>query len=89
MPYSLYEHVLGGLLGQAMGDAFAMPALLHPEATWKCYGGWLTEFHPGSDGHPAHAGLPAGRVTDDTEQANPAGVGGQRYPADSYVPPGS
>jgi len=69
MPYSLYEHVLGGLLGQAMGDAFAMPALLHPEATWKRYGGWLTQFHPGPDGHPAHAGLPAGRVTDDTEQA--------------------
>ena len=26
MSYSLYEHVLGGLLGQAWGDAFAMPA---------------------------------------------------------------
>jgi ADP-ribosylglycohydrolase len=69
MPYPLYKHVLGGLLGQAVGDAFAMPALLHPEATWKRYGGWLTGFHPGPDGHPAHAGLPAGRVTDDTEQA--------------------
>lgn len=69
MTYSLYEHVLGGLLGQALGDAFAMPALLHPEDTWKRYGGWLTEFHPGPEGHPAHAGLPAGRVTDDTEQA--------------------
>ncbi len=68
MSYSLHEHVLGGLLGQALGDAFAMPALLHPEATWKRYGGWLTEFHPGPEGHPAHAGLPAGRVTDDTEQ---------------------
>jgi len=33
-----------------MGDAFAMPALLHPEATWKRYGGWLTEFHPGPKG---------------------------------------
>ena len=69
MPYSLYEHILGGLLGQAFGDAFAMPALLHPEDTWARYGGWLTEFHPGPAGHPAHDGLPAGRVTDDTEQA--------------------
>jgi ADP-ribosylglycohydrolase len=57
------------MLGQALGDAFAMPALLDPAATWKRYGGWLTEFHSGPEGHPAHAGLPAGRVTDDTEQA--------------------
>ena len=69
MPQQLYEHILGGLLGQAFGDAFAMPALLHPEDTWKCYGGWLTDFHPGPAGHPVHEGLPAARVTDDTEQA--------------------
>ena len=69
MPYSLYEHILGGLLGQAYGDAFAMPALLRPEDTWKHYGGWLNGFHPGPQGHPAHEGLPAARVTDDTEQA--------------------
>jgi ADP-ribosylglycohydrolase len=69
MPQSLYEHILGGLLGQAFGDAFAMPALLHPEDTWKHYGGWLTYFHPGPAGHPAHEGLPAAKVTDDTEQA--------------------
>lgn len=69
MPYSLYEHILGGLLGQAYGDAFAMPALLHPEDTWSRYGGWITDFQPGPAGHPAHDGLPAGRVTDDTEQA--------------------
>jgi ADP-ribosylglycohydrolase len=69
MPQALYEHILGGLLGQAFGDAFAMPALLKPEDTWKQYGGWLTGFHPGPAGHPAHQGLPAARVTDDTEQA--------------------
>jgi ADP-ribosylglycohydrolase len=69
MPHSLHEHILGGLLGQAFGDAFAMPALLHPEDTWKHYGGWITGFHPGPAGHPAHEGLPAARVTDDTEQA--------------------
>ena len=69
MPHSLYQHILGGLLGQAFGDAFAMPALLRPQDTWKHYGGWLTGFHPGPTGHPAHEGLPAARVTDDTEQA--------------------
>jgi ADP-ribosylglycohydrolase len=69
MPQQLYEHILGGLLGQAFGDAFAMPALLHPEDTWKRYGGWLSGFHPGPVGHPAHEGLPAARITDDTEQA--------------------
>jgi ADP-ribosylglycohydrolase len=69
MPNSLYEHILGGLLGQAFGDAFAMPALLHPDDTWKHYNGWITAFHPGPPGHPAHEGLPAARVTDDTEQA--------------------
>jgi ADP-ribosylglycohydrolase len=65
----LYEHILGGLFGQAFGDAFAMPALLHPEETRRHYGGWLTAFHPGPAGHPAHEGLSAARVTDDTEQA--------------------
>lgn len=46
-----------------------MPALLDPQATWQHYGGWIREFKPGPDFHPAHSGLPAARVTDDTEQA--------------------
>jgi ADP-ribosylglycohydrolase len=69
MSQFLHEHILGGLLGQAFGDAFAMPALLHPEDTRRRYGGWLDAFHAGPAGHPAHDGLPAARVTDDTEQA--------------------
>jgi ADP-ribosylglycohydrolase len=67
--HDLYQAVLGGLMGQALGDAYAMPASLRPEDTWERYGGWLTTFHPGLDDHPVHAGLPAGRITDDTEQA--------------------
>lgn len=66
---SLLHHILGGLYGQALGDAWAMPALLRPDDTWSLYGGWLTRFHPGPPQHPVHAGLPPGRVTDDTEQA--------------------
>lgn len=65
----MYARILGGLYGQALGDAWAMPAMLTPSDTWEKYGGWITEFLPGPDDHPVHAGLPAGRVTDDTEQA--------------------
>jgi ADP-ribosylglycohydrolase len=65
----MLKHILGGLYGQALGDAWAMPALLTPEDTWQYYHGWITRFEPGPDVHPIHHGLPAGRITDDTEQA--------------------
>lgn len=65
----LYDHILGGLMGQALGDAFAMPACLQPQDTWSKYGGWITGFLPGDPDHPVHYGLQAGQVTDDTEQA--------------------
>ena len=65
----VHNRVLGGLFGQALGDAFAMPAYLHPRDTRKYYGEWVEEFYPGPEGHPAHDGLKAGQVTDDTEQA--------------------
>ncbi|MFN8441207.1 MAG: ADP-ribosylglycohydrolase family protein [Caldilineaceae bacterium] len=66
---TLYQHILGGLYGQALGDAWGMPALLTPQQTWQTFGGWLTDFFPSPDQHFVHAGLPAGRITDDTEQA--------------------
>ena len=65
----LNEHIMGGLIGQALGDAFAMPAYLQPQDTWTHYGGWITKFLPGPPDHPVHHGLKAGQVTDDTEQA--------------------
>jgi ADP-ribosylglycohydrolase len=61
--------VLGGVFGQALGDAWAMPALLTPKDTWDYYKGWFTDFYPGPDSHPFHHGMPPARVTDDTEQA--------------------
>jgi len=65
----LYPHILGGLYGQALGDAWGMPAALRPEQTWNRYGGWLeTLLAPASD-HPVHGGFQAGEVTDDTQQA--------------------
>ena len=66
---TLYDQILGGLYGQALGDAWCMPAMLTPDQTWQRYGGWIDRFLPGADDHPVHGGLIPGRVTDDTEQA--------------------
>ncbi|HMO58650.1 MAG TPA: ADP-ribosylglycohydrolase family protein [Roseiflexaceae bacterium] len=63
------DHILGGLYGQALGDAWCMAAMLTPQQTWERYGGWIDRFYPGTADHPVHAGLIAGRITDDTEQA--------------------
>jgi len=65
----MLNKILGGLFGQALGDAWAMPALLNPRDTWEYFGGWIEELKPAPASHPVHKGLPAGRVTDDTEQA--------------------
>jgi ADP-ribosylglycohydrolase len=65
---TLREKVLGGLYGQALGDAWAMPAYFAPERTRQVFG-TITEFLPAKDDHDVHAGLPAGRITDDSEQA--------------------
>jgi ADP-ribosylglycohydrolase len=66
---NLKDKILGGLYGQALGDAWGMPAYFDPVQTWEAYGGWITEFLPGPSGHEVHEGLPAGRITDDSEQA--------------------
>lgn len=65
---SLRSKISGGVYGQALGDAFGMPALLSPAQTRARFGR-ITGFLPAPDDHPVHAGLPAGRITDDTEQA--------------------
>lgn len=64
----LERRAAGCLLGTACGDAFGMPAYLSPQENRERYG-WLSEFLPAPDDHLVHAGLPAGRVTDDTQQA--------------------
>ncbi len=66
---SLKDKILGGLYGQALGDAWGMPAYFDIDDTWKAHRGWITEFRPGPADHPVHFGLPAGRITDDSEQA--------------------
>ena len=64
----MLNKILGCLYGQALGDAFAMPAHIHPDDTIRAFG-WLDSWQAAPDDHLVHAGLPAGRITDDSEQA--------------------
>jgi len=60
----------GALYGLAIGDALGMPTQMLSRAQIHArWGGLLTGFEPAPPGHPIAAGLPAGAVTDDTEQA--------------------
>jgi len=60
----------GALYGLAIGDALGMPTqLLSRREIVTRWGGLLRGFQPAPPGHPIAAGLPAGAVTDDTEQA--------------------
>ncbi|MEW5961874.1 MAG: ADP-ribosylglycohydrolase family protein [Chloroflexota bacterium] len=65
----LFPHILGGLYGQALGDAWAMPAYFRPAQTWARFNGWIEDLLPAPADHPVHAGFQAGQVTDDTQQA--------------------
>ena len=69
MSDALRSKILGGIYGQALGDAFCMPALLSPQQTRNKYGHKITDLIAAPDDHEVHFGLPAGRITDDTEQA--------------------
>jgi ADP-ribosylglycohydrolase len=60
----------GALYGLAIGDALGMPTQLLSRAQIRDrWGDLLTGFEPAPPGHPIAAGMPAGSVTDDTEQA--------------------
>src|SRR5580658_6692661 len=58
------------LYGLAVGDALGMPTqMLSRREIAERWGPLLTGFEPAPPDHPIAAGLPAGTVTDDTEQA--------------------
>src|SRR5579862_6443002 len=60
----------GALYGLAIGDALGMPTqLLSRWQVMERWGPMLSGFEPAPPGHPIAAGMPAGAVTDDTEQA--------------------
>jgi ADP-ribosylglycohydrolase len=64
------QRARGALYGLAIGDALGMPTqMLSRREISERWGGVLHGFEPAPPGHPIAAGLPAGTVTDDTEQA--------------------
>ncbi|MDQ0392035.1 ADP-ribosylglycohydrolase family protein [Labrys monachus] len=68
-PEDLVDRATGALVGGALGDAFGMPTqLLSPGEIRAAYGFVDHLVAPAAD-HPVSKGLPAGAVTDDTEQA--------------------
>jgi len=63
------ERALGALIGLAVGDAVGMPTQSLSRDAVRARFGRITALLPGPDDSPIAAGLPAGSVTDDTEQA--------------------
>ena len=60
----------GALYGLAIGDALGMPTQMLSRAEIRDrWGALLPGFEPAPPGHPIAAGMAAGAVTDDTEQA--------------------
>src|SRR4029077_2639432 len=54
----------------AIGDALGMPTqMLSRAEIVRRWGPLISGFEPAPPGHPIAAGMPAGAVTDDTEQA--------------------
>ncbi len=64
------DRALGALLGLAVGDALGMPTQAMPRSlVTALYGDGPDGFRPGPPENEISAGLPAGHVTDDTDQA--------------------
>lgn len=64
------DRAAGALYGLAIGDALGMPTESLPRSQVVArYGPLLDWFQPGAADQPLAPGLPAGTVTDDTEQA--------------------
>jgi ADP-ribosylglycohydrolase len=62
------DRAAAALIGGALGDALGMPTqLLSPAQISEAYG-FVDRFLAPSADHPVSKGLPAGTVTDDTEQ---------------------
>jgi len=63
------DRAAGALYGLAIGDALGMPTQMLPRETVVRLYPTLTGFMPGPSDNDISRGQPAGRVTDDTEQA--------------------
>ncbi len=69
MNHHHHDRALGALYGLAMGDALGMPTQIMPRRSIVARFGAVTGFEPGPADNPVSAGMPAGSVTDDTDQA--------------------
>ncbi|MEU6112987.1 ADP-ribosylglycohydrolase family protein [Streptomyces sp. NPDC047117] len=63
------DRALGALYGLALGDALGMPTQIMSRTAITARFGKVTGFEAGPPDNPVAAGLPAGSVTDDTDQA--------------------
>ncbi|GAB2812060.1 ADP-ribosylglycohydrolase family protein [Streptomyces daliensis] len=63
------DRALGAFYGLALGDALGMPTQIMSRQAITARFGRVTGFEPGPPDNPVAAGMPAGSVTDDTEQA--------------------
>ncbi|MBZ9841646.1 ADP-ribosylglycohydrolase family protein [Mesorhizobium sp. CA5] len=63
------DRAMGALIGGALGDALGMPTQLLSMAHIAELYGHVEEFVAPAADHPVSKGLPAGAITDDTEQA--------------------
>ena len=63
------DRARGALVGLAIGDALGMPTQGLPFELVQSRYGVLGRFEPAPEDNPISHGLPAGRVTDDTDQA--------------------
>ncbi|WP_308258157.1 ADP-ribosylglycohydrolase family protein, partial [Pseudonocardia lacus] len=70
VPDARLDRARGALHGLAVGDALGMPTESLPRTEVVArYGAVVDRFHPGARDQPVAPDLPAGTVTDDTEQA--------------------
>ncbi|MET8555598.1 ADP-ribosylglycohydrolase family protein [Streptomyces sp. NPDC004959] len=63
------DRALGAYYGLALGDALGMPTQVMSRADVARVYGRVTGFEPARPDNPVSAGMPAGAVTDDTDQA--------------------
>ncbi|MFD7712765.1 ADP-ribosylglycohydrolase family protein [Streptomyces sp. NPDC059785] len=65
----LLDRALGAFWGLALGDALGMPTQIMSRADVAEVYGTVTGFEASRSDNPVSAGMPAGAVTDDTDQA--------------------
>lgn len=69
MTQDVYDRALGALTGLALGDALGMPTQSMSREAIRTHYGPIRSLRDAVAAQPISPGLPAGTVTDDTEQA--------------------